>query len=814
MTESRKNNCFRWENCVASIVVLLGSIAPAFADQAAPPPADSARPAENPDTVIVVTAMKRVGTVQTTPASIAAVGGVQLQARGIASFASLAQGTPGVSLKSEGPSQTEVEMRGMTSSGGNSATVGFYLDDTPLTGSTSAQNGHVVIDPTLYDLNRVEMLRGPQGTLYGSGSMGGTVKLITNLPDPSGFHTSAQTVLSGTDGGGFNHADNVMINLPLVADTIALRMVASENHTSGWIPRIVVADGAFPLVSPDGSVRGDVANAPVAKVYPQSNTYQTYSVRGSLLVKATDRLTITPSVFFETSRQNGINAYDSVPGTLTRYQPFDIAEPLTDRIEVYSLGLTYDLDSIEISSNTSRWARRSTQVQDASEDFNNPLTAVTLYANGVNTPCGLTQPSYYGACGTQQVVGVENDPTRQTSEELRFSSKGNHRLTWVGGVYYAHLFSVWNFAGTTPNPGAYMDLGTFGPATDPAFFDAYSPTTEDTYAVFGDATYALTPKVKAEVGLRWTHYDYKFSSCISGWGSGNGAASPSCSGLIKQSSSIVTPKFNLSWDAARDLLIYGTVAEGFRPGGGNSVYPTTGAAWAPAYAAYNYTSGKWPASYGPDRVWSYELGEKASLLNRKITFDVSVYYEDWTNIQLEAFPDNWALNINGEHAHIYGGEAEARFAPGGGFDLTATLGYIHQNLVGGPHWVITPNNVLPDVAPVVGDTVVAWKHAVTNDLSLSLRGELSYTGMRYSLAFPAGHNVLGEYIRMAPYSLVNLRAGIESNSGWSATAFVNNVFNKHAALESLFQELLPSAAFNRIVTNQPLTAGIDLTYRF
>ena len=137
-------------------------------------------------------------------------------------------------------------MRGMTSSGGNSATVGFYLDDIPLAGPASAQNGHVVIDPDLYDLNRIEILRGPQGTLFGSGSMGGTVRLITNQPNLSQFQSTAQSVLSGTDGGGFNHKDNLMVNLPLIDDTLAIRVVGTEDYTSGWIDRIV-AD-PFPLV--------------------------------------------------------------------------------------------------------------------------------------------------------------------------------------------------------------------------------------------------------------------------------------------------------------------------------------------------------------------------------------------------------------------------------------------------------------------------------------------------------------------------------------------------------------------------------------
>src|SRR6202789_1153843 len=159
--------------------------------QSAVTPEDAAAALEE----IVVTASKRASTVQDTPISISAVTGGDLLARGIDSLATLAQGTPGVSLKSEGPSQTEIEMRGMTSSGGNSATVGFYLDDMPLSGPASAQNGHVVIDPDLYDLNRVEVLRGPQGTLFGSGSMGGTVRLITNEPDPTDYHASVESIL-------------------------------------------------------------------------------------------------------------------------------------------------------------------------------------------------------------------------------------------------------------------------------------------------------------------------------------------------------------------------------------------------------------------------------------------------------------------------------------------------------------------------------------------------------------------------------------------------------------------------------------------
>ncbi len=755
---------------------------------------------------VIVTAEKHSGTVQSTPISISAVGGAELQARGVTSFSNLAQSTPSVSLKSEGPGQTEIELRGMTSSGGNSATVGFYLDDIPMTAPAGAQNGKVVIDPTLYDLSRVEVLRGPQGTLYGSGSMGGTVRLITSQPDLTGFHASAQTILSGTDGGGFNHTVNGMINIPLVQDKLALRLVGTEAYTSGWIDRIVA--GNYPLPSVDGSTRGAVASAPVLKDYKGANDVQAYALRATLLWAPTDQLTITPSVFYQTSKQNGISAYDSDPGTQAHYQPFDIAEPLTDSITVFGLNVNYSFDAFDVTSSTAQWNRKSTQVEDGSEDFNNPNTGATFASNN-----GLPNPGYYGPTGSGMVSGKEDDPSHQFSEELRFASKTGGKLKWVGGLYYSDFSAKWQFDGITSNPSAYMDLGTFAPATTTQWFIAKSPTELKQYAVFGEGTYAITDQLKATFGLRWYSYDYHFSSSISGWGSGLGAATPSVSGLIRQSENGFNPKFNLAYEFDSDLMVYGTIARGARPGGGNAVYPVTGPYWSAVFAPYNFPGGKWPTSYQPDSVWSYEVGEKARFFDRRLTVNASLYYEDWKDVQLEALPGDWALNINGKKATIYGGEIESRAILGAGFQADASLGLTHATVDPGPHWQITPLNKLSDVAPVNGNLGLSYSKELTPKYTFTARAEGAYVGRRYSLAFPFGFSLNGKYIQLPDYALANLRAGIQSSEGWSASLFANNLFNKRAQLESLFQETLPSASFNRIVTNQPLTIGVDLTFR-
>jgi iron complex outermembrane recepter protein len=774
--------------------------------------AESAVTADNPSASldeIVVTASKRVSTVQNTPISIWAVSGDDLLARGVSSLATLAQGTPGVSLKSEGPSQTEIEMRGMTSSGGNSATVGFYLDDVPLTGPASAQNGHVVIDPDLYDLNRIEILRGPQGTLFGSGSMGGTVRLISNQPNLSQFQSTAQSVLSGTEGGGFNHKDNLMVNLPLIDDTLTLRVVGTEDYTSGWIDRIV-AD-PFPLVggNPEGTVRGDVQNAPIEKQYPGSNAYQIYAARATLLWKPTESLSVTPSYFHETSTQNGISAYDSVPGTEAHYQPFDIAEPLTDSLTTYSLNVNYSFPTFDVTSSTARWTRNSSQVEEASEAFNNPLEGITYNSN-----YGLPNPGYYGLSGSGPEHGIEDDPSHQFSEELRLASTGNARASWAAGLYYSNYYSLWGFRGTTPNYSAYMDLGTLAPATTPNWFDAYSPTTLSQFAAFGDATYTLTDALKADVGARVNHYDYRFSSCLSGWGSAHGAATPSCSGLIALSNNSFNPKFNLSYTFSPDLMAYATVSTGFRPGGGNAVYPTTGAAWGAAFTEQNYTSGKWPATYAPDRVLSYELGEKARLLDRRLTVNASIYYEDWRHVQLEAYPNDWALNINGNYVSIYGADIDVLADLGAGFQLEVAAGYLNEWLNGGPHWVITPVHQMPEVAPESGTVALNYSKPLGGSYTFTARLENSYTGPRYSIFFSNPYEFTGTYRQLPGYDLINVRAGVKFGDTWGATLFVNNLSNKHAQLESMFTENEPQPDFTRIETNQPLTGGVDLTYRF
>ena len=272
---------------------------------------------------IIVTAEKRESTVQTTPISLTAVTGADIQDRGLANLDNLVQSVPGVSMRTSGPGMGEFEMRGIASTGGNSPTVGFYYDDVSLTSPSASNEGKIVISPALYDLNRVEVLRGPQGTLYGSGSMGGTIKVVPNAPNLNAFDASAQATFGDTDHGGFDHAENAMVNLPFGGGLAAVRIVGSYAHDAGWVDRVVVAPGEFP--APNGSVRGNVLAAPIANHYHDVNDVERTTVRVSALIKPIEGLSITPSFFYQKLSAGGLPYIDSTPGTDAHYQPFDVS---------------------------------------------------------------------------------------------------------------------------------------------------------------------------------------------------------------------------------------------------------------------------------------------------------------------------------------------------------------------------------------------------------------------------------------------------------------------------------------------------------
>jgi outer membrane receptor protein involved in Fe transport len=732
---------------------------------------------------IVVTAQKRESTVQKTPISITAITGQDLAERGITDLQSVVQSVPGVSMRTMGPGQTELEMRGMTSSGGNSSTVGFYLDDTPLTSPATTSNGKTVIDPNLYDLNRIEVLRGPQGTLYGSGSMGGTVKLIPNAPDPHSFDASGQVILSGTDGGNsLNSTVNAMVNLPL-NNTAALRLVGSWEHLTGWIDRIVVAYPDFPLPV-DATTRGNVAAAPVAVDHHDVNDENLRTVRASLLWQPSELLSIEPSFLYQEITQGGFNLIDRPPGNEANYQPYDLPESFEDRIDLGSLNVKYHFGFADLNSTTSYWTRDEIVIQDGTEPFATVLGA-PIY------------PSQ-GGVGPTTPTPSEDDISKQISEELRITSAGDTAFKWIVGYFYQDFESDYNTKIYTPYtaiPGTITDA-----------FVQYQPTQILQNSFFGEASYTFFHRLTATAGLRRYYYHGTVNTTVSGWLSSSGDASNDYFSSEERDSG-VTPKFNLSYQLDEELLLYGTVAQGFRPGGGNLPIPTSGPLGAACLMDLQEIGlDAAPLGFKPDKVWSYELGEKYRDSAGRLTINSAGYFENWQHIQQNIpLACGYPFNSNAGDAHIYGMEVEVAAVLVPGLIASANASWLHAEYIANPVPTTTIDDRVQNVPEITASASLTYRRPLSNGLSLTARVENNYIGSRIDTTAQANY--------LPPYDLTNVRAGLEGDH-WTATLFVNNATNRQALLTNSQSINVNVTTFNRTAVEQPLTYGIDFMYHF
>jgi outer membrane receptor protein involved in Fe transport len=753
--------------------------------------ADSAQLSE-----IVVTAEKRESTVQNTAISLTAVSQADIQERGATDITTLLESVPGVSIRTSGPGFSEFEMRGVSSTGGNSPTVGFYYDDTLMTATSNSNEGKIVISPALYDVNRIEVLRGPQGTLYGSGSMGGTIKIVPNAPDPTKFDASGELVLGGTDGGGFNHGENAMINLPL-SGIAALRIVGSYEHDSGWIDRIVTQTGTFPLPTDGGLVRGNVLAAPVAEDYKDVNDVNRATVRVSALIQPFDGFSITPTFFYQRTTAGGWPQIDGVPGTNAHYQPFDVAETIRDEFKMGSLKLEYRNDFFAVDSNTAYWTRYEPNVQDASESW--------------TTGSGLT--SYYPATGGLGAAEADEDNlSHQTTEELRISSVGDSRFKWLAGYFYQDFESILDIyypsqAPYVAPPGAAFVPPVYYPNGEVDLFTALNPLKILQQSAFGQVTYNFTSALAGTVGARRYSYETETTSTL--FGQLLGGASTTVTGARSQG---VTPKFSLSYTFGPDLLVYATASKGFRPGGGTGPIPTSGPIDCEAnlqseYGSTSFIAG--PTSFAADHLWSYELGEKWRGADNRISINASGYFEAWYGVQqTNALPECGEIyTANAGNAHIYGGEVEVKalVTP----ELTAGLnvGATHAVLVSADllNSIFNPGTELQDDPKFTGSASLAYKHPLTSEFALTARADITYVGTRTDTSYVLNH--------LPSYQIANIRGGIQADK-WSAVVFINNVGNKRAFLSNITQDADNLPDFQRIAVSQPLTAGIDLNIKY
>ena len=744
---------------------------------------------------IVVTAEKRVGTIETTAISITAVSGADIEARGFTDLASLMKSVPGVSIRSSGPGMTEFEMRGVASNGGNSPTVGFYFDETSLTAAAATNEGKIVISPDLYDLNRVEVLRGPQGTLYGSGSMGGTIKVVPNAPNPGQYEASAEARFADTDHGGFDHLENGMVNLPFWDGKAALRIVGSYSYDAGWIDRVVVAPGQFPfptgLMNGAYTVRGNVLAAPIATEYHNVNDVEKTGVRVSAIFEPIDGLTIAPGYLYQKLRSGGLPYIDSTPRTDAFYQPFDTAERYSDEFHLETLSVKYHTSAFEISSATTHWTRHEPLIQDTTESWTTGLAPVGIGINGFGPGNGNLGQSY----------AYEDNNQEQTTEELRVSSVGDSRFKWLVGYFYSDFVSPWDIVFPSQSGASNPNIGTND------LFSYFTPFKILQQSFFGEVTYNFTEPFSVTVGARRYHYD----SVV--YLNQFGGLTATVVQAASENEQGITPKVTLSYQFDKNLLVYATAAKGFRPGGGTGPVPTSGPLSCESQLQIEYNShGAFvpgPLQFNSDSVWSYELGEKWRSSNNRITVNSAAYFERWNGVQQTNSLSScgYVYTANAGDAHVYGGELEVNAVVVHDLQASANVSYAHSTLVSASlvDAGFNPGTPIQQVPEWTGTLALTYRHNLTDKLALTAHGESTYVGSRTDATYSIN--------TLPSYELTNVRAGIDGGR-WSAVLFVNNVTDKRALLNNITQDAINMADYNRIAVNQPRTTGIDLNFKF
>jgi outer membrane receptor protein involved in Fe transport len=723
---------------------------------------------------IIVTAEKRSESLQKVPLSIVAYTSESLAELGVQDFNTLAARIPGVTLNSAGPGRSSYSIRGVASVGGNAPTTGVYVDETPILPS-GGDGATASIDPDLYDLARVEVLRGPQGTLYGASSMGGTVRFITNQPSLTKTEGAVKVEGSDTQHGGGNVRLDAMYNMPLIEDRVALRIVGTYKDFSGFIDRYIGVWAPNPGAQPA---------YPVSPAQPSSivrgvNTEKLYSVRTLLKIAVTDAFTITPSVWVQDLQMGGPPDYD-VPsgqsgGPLIQARPFNVSEAYSDRFVLSNITMTYDLGWGSLLSTTSYMHRQETTPDDETE------------ALEVNIPQGQFVPNVYAPIVT----------TRELTEEARLAfNPAGWALSGVAGAYFNNANRHYYVDYLTPN---YAALFSNSPSSVP-----YLPLSDTNYsqhgdyspkqsAVFAEINYAITGRWKATAGLRWYELQYTTVRYEDGWSNGGPTLS---TGNAKNAG--FNPKAELSYQATDGQLYYIGASKGVRPGGVNT------SNLAAKGCGQDY------GPYQPDSLWNYEGGAKTRWLDGALTVNGAVYYIKWSDVQQgRTLPCSYQITENAGSAKVHGGELEIQGNIGAHVQLGAGVGYTRAVLAAdAPSLNGMKGQPLENVPLWNGNAGVKYLFNPLPGYDGFVRADGQYVGESY----PNFDRTDPATFQRA-YALLDLRTGI-IHGAWEANLFVSNVFDKQAALSRFNSDNYDASTRSRIFTNRPRTAGLSLQWKF
>jgi iron complex outermembrane recepter protein len=525
---------------------------------------------------VMVTATKRTESIQDVPVSITALSASQLESMGVEQFFDYGTAIPNLSF-GIGASDGSLSGRGIALRGiQGSNTTGFYIDDTPV---------QETLDPHIVDIARIEVLRGPQGTLYGAESMGGTVRLITEQPSFERLDGQVHILGSDTDHGGFNQLVEGVVNAPLAADTVALRASAFYEFDDGYFDK-----GLGPEALPPTTTLTHVGSM------------KYYGGQIALRFDPVSGLSITPRIMYQRTDQDGSPyAYDTA-SNLTQREVFNLHPGGTDKWYLASLTINYTAPFGSFVSSTGYFDRETFELEDD--------TDVTQYFLG--TPAPIASP-----------ITREQD-LRRFAQEVRFSSTFRGPVQLLVGGFYSDSTRPRDYEWTAPGlPAAISPSDLLL-----TFIDSREAKE---YALFGDVSYEMLPNLKATVGVRWFRDTATFHQLTNGLFFGG---VPTVYDAPESSESGFTPKYLLEYKVVPDVLLYAGAAKGFREGGNNIALPPGPApAGCDTDLANLGVTAASVSSFKSDNLWNYEAGFKSSFADRRFILNGAAFSIDWDNIQ-------------------------------------------------------------------------------------------------------------------------------------------------------------------------------------
>lgn len=697
---------------------------------------------------IVVTALRRTQKLQDVPASLTVVSGDQLAAKGAQDYTDYLNAVPGVTYADNGYRGSRVVIRGV--SDGLVATdplTGMYIDEAPVT-----QGDQPTFDPSLYDVERIEVLKGPQGTLYGAGSMGGTVRVIMNKPQIGRFEGAVEGTYGATAHGGDLYRVDGVLNAPLGDDFAALRIVGSYRDEDGFI------DNVHP-----GREREDV------------NSVEKKNVRAQLLLKPQDRTSVLLAFMYQDEDLQGTPFSDQ---TLARYEQDRVyAQTGPGDTSLSSVTIEHEFDWANLTSATNYLDKNSAANIDATTFFGGLVGALTGIAVGPNEGLGITTDVDF----------------RVFSQEVRLASSGDNRLRWLVGGFYSDERST--LAQEFDLREAVAVSEQF---TGADLFTSRPQSKERQLAAFGELTYEFTDKLSATVGLRG--FEIRTDSSTTSGGILNGGNTTTS---MHAKSSSATQKYLIDYKLTSDNHIYAQAAQGFRAGGPNDVVPTS--VCGADLADLGYASA--PSQFEPDKLWNYEIGSKNVFLDRRLTLNAAAFYIDWDKIQSNIpLPTcGFDFTANAGTAVSKGFEIEAVVQPIDGLNIAASVGYTDARLTqAAAGTTAADGDRLPLAARLSWNVSGQYDFPVGPNLSGFARVEVNRVGDRWSQFESSTGSTL-----MDTYVATNLRLGL-SGQNWSTAIYAANLFDEY--IVTYVPVLGTGVAYD--VVDSPRVIGVNVRYSF